>query len=279
MKTEEKYRAGIPETRRIVIKVGSRVLVQKNGRPDTRRMRTLVNDIARLRLAGKDVILVTSGAIAAGMQALKIRERPTKLPDLQMAAAVGQTRLMSLYTDMFAVKGYIIGQILLTNDNFMQRMRTINAKRTIENLLRNGVVPIINENDAITDEEIRADLALGDNDLLATLVSKLIRADLMLLLTTADGVRAPSTPGRTKRVSFIEEVNRKVMRLVTPDDNSLSKGGMASKLHAARDAAQSGCLAIIANGLETGIIGRVMKGEDVGTIVLSELKRNRRSGA
>lgn len=278
MKTEEKYRAGIPETRRIVIKVGSRVLVQKNGRPDTRRMRTLVNEIARLRHDEKDVILVTSGAIAAGMQALKMHDRPTKLPDLQMAAAVGQTRLMSLYTDMFAAKGCTIGQILLTNDNFTQRMRTTNVKRTIENLLRNGVVPIINENDAITDEEIRADLVLGDNDLLATLVSKLIRADLMLLLTTADGVRAPSTPGRTKRVSFIEDVNRNVMRLVTPDDSSFSKGGMASKLHAARDAAKSGCLAIIANGRETGIIGRVMKGDDVGTIVLSALKQKRRSG-
>ena len=192
MRLETKFRAGIPETRRIVVKIGSRVLVQKTGRPDLRRMRNLVHEIASIHQAGKDVVVVTSGAIGAGMQALKMRERPSSLPDLQMAAAVGQTRLMARYAEFFAESHCTVGQILMTHDNFHQKLRITNAKRTIENLLKHRVIPIINENDAVADEEIRADIVLGDNDMLATLVAKLVRADLLMLLTTVDGVRAPA---------------------------------------------------------------------------------------
>lgn len=269
MKIEEKFRAGIPDVRRVVVKIGSRVLVQKNGRPDVQRMRCLVDELARVNHTGKDVIIVTSGAIGAGMQALKMKQRPTQLPDLQMAAAVGQTRLMSQYSELFGARGLTIGQILMTHDDFSQKIRMMNAKRTIENLIRHEVVPIINENDAVTDEEIRAEKMLGDNDFLAMLVAKLVRADLMLILTTVDGVRAPAPSGRTQRISYIQDVNRKVMALVNPKNEALSTGGMASKLKAARLAARSGCMAVIANGRESGIIQRVMDGRDAGTIILA----------
>ena len=230
-------------------------------------MQSLVNEIADQHRSGKEVVLVTSGAIGAGMQALGMRQRPAALPDLQMAAAVGQTRLMSRYSELFGEKNCTVGQILMTHDDFQNRLRIANAKRTIENLLKHRVIPIINENDVVADEEIRADIALGDNDLLATLVSKMVRADLLMLLTTVDGVREHGRNGRSRRISYIEDITRKTMALVQPDANHLSKGGMASKLRAAREAAKSGCMAVIANGLQKDIIQRVMRGEDTGTLV------------
>ncbi len=269
MKIELRYREALCDVRRLVVKIGSRVLVQRTGRPDVRRMRALVEELAAMRHAGREVVVVTSGAIGAGMEALGMRQRPTLLPDLQMAAAVGQTRLMSRYDALFAKKNCRVGQMLLTHGDFQHKIRLTNARRTIVNLLRHKVIPIVNENDVVADEEIRADLALGDNDYLASLVVKLIRADLLILLTTTDGVRDTRPEMRGRRISYIEEVNAKTLALVTASDTRLSKGGMATKLRAAQDVARTGCAAVIANGRETGILTRVLAGEDRGTIVLA----------
>lgn len=269
MRTSLKYRQVIPEARRVVVKIGSRVLVQKTGRPDVRRMQCLVTELARMHKAGVEVALVTSGAIGAGMEALGMKTRPTLLPDLQMAAAVGQPRLMSRYETMFGKADCKVGQILLTHDDFLHKIRYTNARRTIENLLRHRVVPIINENDVVADEEIKADLAVGDNDLLASMVVKLIRADLLIMLTTVDGLRAPEPDGRTRRVRYIEEINRATLALVTSEKGSLSKGGMSSKLKAAKAVAGMGCNVVIANGRETGILGRILRGEDAGTLIVA----------
>jgi glutamate 5-kinase len=269
MKKSLKYRQLLPDARRIVVKIGSRVLVQKTGRPDVRRMRCLIREIARLRRAGCDVAVVTSGAIGAGMEALGMRERPKALPDLQMAAAVGQTRLMSRYDALFSAAGCRVGQILLTHGDFQHKIRLTNARRTVENLLRHGVIPIINENDVVADEEIRADLALGDNDYLASLVVKLMRADLLIMLTTVDGVRDRDGAGRSRRVRYFEQITRRTFSLVTAGESSLSKGGMASKLRAAQAASHTGCSVVIANGRSTGVLTRIVKGDDVGTLVLA----------
>ncbi len=269
MKTSLKYREFVVDVRRIVVKIGSRVLVQKNGRPDVRRMRALTRQIADLRKQGYEVVVVTSGAIGAGMQALRMCERPTSLPDLQMAAAVGQTRLMSKYGEMFSSYGYKVGQVLLTHQDFHHKIRLSNARRTIENMLRKGVIPIVNENDVVADEEIRADLALGDNDLLASLLVKLIRSDLLVMLTTVDGLRRPGKSGHTRRIRYVETVNRKTFELVGPGKSSLSKGGMYSKLKAAQAAAKVGCSVIIANGRQDQVLKKIMRGEDTGTIVLA----------
>ena len=269
MKRSLKYREITTDVRRVVVKIGSRVLVQKTGRPDKRRMRSLTAELAAIHASGREVILVTSGAVGAGMEALGMRDRPSSLPDLQMAAAVGQTRLMSHYDQLFSKRGCKIGQMLLTHADFQHKIRLMNVRRTIENLIRNRVIPVINENDVVADEEIRADLALGDNDYLASLVVKLVRADLLIMLTTADGVREPTSGGRTRRVRYIETVNRRMLSLAASHAGGISKGGMATKLKAAQAVAKSGCCVVIANGRKTGMLTRVMNGEDVGTFILT----------
>lgn len=251
----------------MVVKIGSRVLVQSSGRPDNRRIRALVKEIANIHNGGREVIVVTSGAIGAGMEALRMKERPEKLPDLQMAAAVGQTRLMSHYDEYFGKQGCTVGQILLTHADFNHKIRLTNVRRTIENLLRHDVIPIINENDVVADEEIKAHLALGDNDVLASHVIRLVHADLLILLTNSDGVRTPGRSGHTKRLSYIEEVNRKTLTVASSNKSRLSKGGMLTKLKAAQVASRSGCSTVIANGRETGILARILNGDDVGTII------------
>jgi glutamate 5-kinase len=270
MKKSLKYREVIGDARRVVVKLGSRVLVQKTGRPDTRRMKHLAAQLAAVQKDGHEVVIVTSGAVGAGMEALGMSERPDTLPDQQMAAAVGQTRLMSRYAEFFGKLKCKVGQILLTHDDFKHKIRLTNAKRTIENLIRNGVIPIINENDVVADEEIRADMALGDNDLLASLVCKLIRADLLILLTTVDGLREPAASGRLKRVKYLESITRKTFGLVHSAKASISKGGMSSKLKSAKSVSSTGCTAIIANGRKNDTITDIMKGKDVGTIVLAQ---------
>jgi glutamate 5-kinase len=273
MNTSLKYRAAIADARRVVVKIGSRVLVQKTGRPELRRMAALVKDLARLRQAGVQLLVVTSGAIGAGMEALGMRSRPTDLPDLQMAAAVGQSRLMAHYDKLFAARRCKVGQVLLTHDDFNHKIRLTNARRTMENLLRNRVIPIVNENDVVADEEIRADVKLGDNDFLASLVVKLIRADLLIILSTVDGLRQPDGRGQSRRVAYLEAITRKTFALVSEHDGHLSVGGMASKLRAAQSVSRAGCSVVIATGRKPGIIGQIMRGEDVGTFVLASLGR------
>lgn len=269
MNMSTRYREGLADVRRLVVKIGSRVLVQKTGRPDVRRMRALVREIAALRRDGREIAIVTSGAIGAGMEALGMHDRPTLLPDLQMAAAVGQTRLMSRYDALFGKEDLRVGQLLLTHADFEHKVRYTNARRTLENLIRKGVIPIINENDVVADEEIRADLALGDNDYLASLVVRMIRADLLVLLSTTDGVRETGSDGRSHRISFIEEINTKTFALVRQGDNRLSKGGMASKLRCAQTVSRTGCQVVIANGRDNGVLRSIVSGDDTGTLILA----------
>ncbi len=266
-----KFRQSISDVRRVVVKIGSRVLVQKTGRPEHRRIKALVREMAKLRQNGVEVLLVTSGAIGAGMEALGMESRPTGLPDLQMAAAVGQSRLMATYDKLFSVNHCKVGQVLLTHDDFNHKIRLTNASRTIENMLRHKVIPIVNENDVVADEEIRADIKLGDNDFLASLVVRMIRADLLIILSTTDGLRAFGENGKSRRVSTLERVDRKTLALVTGQKGNLSKGGMGSKLRAAQVAAHAGCHVVIADGRKPGTISRVMRGEDVGTFVVASL--------
>ena len=269
MRTSLKYREILADARRVVVKIGSRVLVQKSGRPDTRRMRSLVREIADLHKADYEVALVSSGAIGAGMEALGMKQRPKALPDLQMAAAVGQTRLMSRYDRLFSDKDCKVGQVLLTHADFQHKMRLTNARRTLINLLRNNVIPIINENDVVADEEIKADLTLGDNDLLASLLVKLIRADLLIMLTTVDGFRQKTPSGRTARIKYLEAIDAKTLKQAGKSNSDLSTGGMLTKLRAAQTASTAGCAAIIANGLKPGILSQIMSGKDVGTLVVA----------
>jgi glutamate 5-kinase len=271
MKKSLKYREAIRDARRIVVKIGSRVLVQKTGRPEIRRIRALVKQLAALGQKGYEIVVVTSGAVGAGMEALGMRTRPQKLPDQQMAAAVGQCRLMARYDDLFADEHCRVGQVLLTRTDFQDRIRMTNARRTIENLIRHNVIPIINENDVIACEEIQADMAFGDNDLLSALLVKLIRADMLLLLTTVNGLRKQGKATRATRVPYLEGITSATFKLVTDSGNNLSKGGMRSKLRAARIVSKSGAASVIADGRQSQVISRIMQGHDIGTFIVASV--------
>ncbi|MCL1909503.1 MAG: glutamate 5-kinase [Kiritimatiellaeota bacterium] len=264
-----KFRQTLPESRRVVVKIGSRVIVRKTGRPDTARIRALVEQVASLRRDGYEVVIVSSGAIAAGMEALAITKRPTAVPDLQMCAAVGQGRLMACYSDFFAKRKLVTGQILLTHADFDSKIRLANMRRTMDHILARGVVPIINENDAVADEEVKADLSFGDNDNLASLVTRQIRADLLIILSTVDGLRSFSENGASRRIPFVESINKKILQLVrAPDAGGLSKGGMDSKLKAASVCMKAGCNVVIADGKRKDVLTRAVAGGDEGTLFM-----------
>jgi glutamate 5-kinase len=267
--TGHKYRQSIPESRRIVVKIGSRVIVQSSGRPDARQIRQLVGDVAAARRAGYEVVMVSSGAIAAGMEALGLSERPTSVPDLQMCAAVGQGRLMARYAELFGREKLLVGQVLLTHDDFVRKVSLTNLRRTMDHLLKANVIPIINENDVVADEEVKADMSLGDNDYLASLVVRQVRADLLVLLSTTDGLKDMSPQGRNRRIPYVENIGKETYRLVAPSKGGLSKGGMDSKLRAAETCTHAGCTVVIANGRQRGVLASILHGDDVGTLFLA----------
>jgi len=250
--------------KRLVIKIGSRVLVQRTGRPDIRRMKELVRQVALLHTLGHEMIVVSSGAVGAGMEALGMKTRPKTVPDLQMAAAVGQSRLMATYDELFGLHGIKIGQILLTHDDLNHRTRHLNARNTMMNLLEHNIVPIVNENDVVAIDEIK----FGDNDLLASLVAIMMEANALVLLTTVDGFRLPHGIGRTRRASVLEGVDAKTLSHAIGKGSELSTGGMASKLQSAGMALSTGIPVVIANGRSDGIISRIMSGSDAGTFMV-----------
>ncbi len=256
-------RNALASARRIVVKIGSRVLVQKTGRPDRRRMRELVRQLARLHDAGRELIVVSSGAIGSGIEALGWRKRPATLKLLQMAAAVGQSRLMAAYDELFDAHDIRIGQILLTHEDLRHRTRHLNAQNTMETLLEHRVIPIVNENDVVAIDEIK----FGDNDLLAALTALLVQANALVLLTTVDGFRAPMAGGRTRRVPTLDGVSEKELALALGKGSELSTGGMASKLQSAGMVAENGIPVIIANGRKDGALERALAGADEGTLI------------
>ena len=263
MDIEVPERSPLANSRRLVVKIGSRVLVRSNGRPELSRLRALVRDIVAARRQGREVVVVTSGAIGTGMEALGWKHRPRSMPDLQAAAAVGQLKLMALYDRAFRVHRCRIGQVLLTHDALTQRERHLNARNTLLRLLEHGVIPIINENDAVATEEIR----FGDNDLLSSLVAMLLGADLLVLLTTVNGLRAPVEGGRTRRVRWLPAVTPAALKMVFGSTNEISTGGMASKLQSAHNVARVGIPVVIADGRRPGVLSRILAGEDVGTLI------------
>jgi glutamate 5-kinase len=279
MQDYEKQRRAVKSAKRIVVKVGSRVLVTKTGRPNHRRISDLVRQMAGLRREGREVILCSSGAIAAGIEALKLNARPSHLPELQMAAAVGQVRLMTAYDRLFVKENCRIGQVLLTHDDLKNRTRHLNARNTMLSLLEQGIIPIVNENDVVSVDEIK----VGDNDLLAALVTILIEADCLLLLTTADGFRAPTGVGKSRRVPYLTAVTDEELAFARGKGSDFSLGGMASKLQSAQTAANVGVRVVIADGRQKDIIPKIMQGEDIGTLIgtsgengLSKIKRRKR---
>ena len=255
-------REHLGKAKRIVIKVGTHVLINKAGGPNVQRIAALVKDIAQLH-AHHEVILVSSGAIGTGLHTLGLKRRPTHLPELQMAAAIGQTRLQVIYQKHFSRHQITTSQVLLTHDDLKNRVRHLNARNTLQALLARKIIPIINENDVVSVDEIK----FGDNDILSSLVAALVGADMLILLTSPNGVQEPISAKRMRRIPYIAQVTHKTFSLVQPKKNALSTGGMQTKLLAAQNANRIGALTVIASGTQKNIIQKIIEGEDVGTLI------------
>ncbi|VTS00386.1 glutamate 5-kinase [Tuwongella immobilis] len=250
----------------IVVKVGTNVLCDPNGTLDRTRMQALTDQLVRIRQTGRRVALVSSGAVGAGMGRLGLAKRPSELPELQACAAIGQAALMQMYQECLAPSGVQSAQILLTASDFDNRTRYLNARHTIRTLLEWNCLPIINENDTISTAEIR----FGDNDQLAAMVTNLLQAELLILLTVVDGLYSadPNTDPTARILTTVPTIDRSVTELAGATRSTLGTGGMGSKLRAARLATNAGEAVIMANGAKPGVIDAIMGGAEVGTLFL-----------
>ena len=248
---------------RLVVKIGTASLVGARGEPDEARIESFCSAVAEAAASGIEVIVVSSGAIAAGLHPLQLTARPTDIPSLQAAAAVGQGRLLRLYARAFERVGLVTAQVLLTRYDFMHRQQYLNARNTLERLLSLGVVPVVNENDTVAVDEIR----FGDNDRLAALVANLVRARLLALLTDAQGVHS-GDPRRDPNAPVLDEVERitpELERAAGSRGSDLASGGMASKLTAAWVATFSGVGVVVADARAPRALQRITRGEKIGT--------------
>lgn len=251
--------------RRVVIKIGSGVISTAAGLEND-RVAAISEDVCQLLKRGLEVIVVSSGAVAAGKGQLGIVGRPQTIPQKQAAAAIGQTRIIRKYQETFQDHQYNVAQVLLTRDDLSNRRRYLNARNTVMTLLEYGVTPIVNENDTVVVEEIR----FGDNDNLSALVASLVEADLLVILSDVDGFydRDPSTDPLARLIPVVERVTPEIEAMGGGSHGVLGTGGMGSKLKAAKRAALSGIGTLIVNGRSPHIITRVFDGEEIGTYVL-----------
>ncbi len=254
----------------VVVKLGSAVLTD-NGHLEFSFFKRFASEIAELRRQGYRFIVVTSGAVAAGLEALGFKAPPLTIPEKQACAAVGQLRLMRQYEQEFATHGQVVAQVLLTADDIRNRRRYLNARNTLTALLGAEVLPLVNENDTVVVREIK----FGDNDNLAALLTSLAEVDLLLMLTDLDGVYNcdPKAAGEASLIPMIDEVDDGVTAFVCATKSAVGTGGMLSKLEAARKAAAYGIPTVIANGRRPGVMGRVLAGESEGTFFLPRTNR------
>jgi glutamate 5-kinase len=253
-------RSSMPAAARVVVKVGSSSLTTTAGGIDPDRLGALVDALARRRVGGAEVLLVSSGAIAAGLAPLGLARRPRDLATQQAAASVGQGQLVARYASRFAAHGLVVGQVLLTADDVVRRTHYRNAQRTLYRLLGLGVVPVVNENDTVATEEIR----FGDNDRLAALVAHLVHADALVLLSDVDALYdGPPGRGGARRVERVEGPADLVgVRVGSPGAAGLGTGGMVTKIEAARIATSSGIPTLLTSA---ALLGAAFAGQDVGT--------------
>jgi glutamate 5-kinase len=248
--------------RRVVVKIGTNTLTAEGKAIHSGRVAALGEQIAALREHNLDVVVVSSGAIGLGMGVLGLRQRPTDLPSLQACAAIGQPLLMGTWRDALAGHGIVPAQVLLTRDDVQGRRRHIAVRDTIERLLQLGTVPIINENDTVSADEIR----FGDNDVLSALTASLIRADLLVILTTASGLI--DRPGDGRLVPLVEAITPAIRAMAGGTDSPTAVGGMISKIEAADIATQSGCGVFIGSGEDPVVLLHLADGRAEGTFFL-----------
>jgi glutamate 5-kinase len=252
--------------RRLVVKVGTSSLVGDGGSLDRSKVENLVDQLAKIKRDGRDVILVSSGAIRAGMEKMGIAKRPKNIPELQASAAIGQGYLMQIYSELFSRYEVVPAQVLLTRDDFHNRVRYLNARNTMHTLLRFGALPIVNENDTVATEEIR----FGENDTLSALVAASVDADLLLNLSDVEGLY-DSDPRNSKECRLIEEVREITSEIeaIAGKSGPCGRGGMRSKIDAARIAVNSGVRMMIALASRPNVIIDAAAGKNVGTLFLA----------
>ncbi len=261
----ERHRKTFKDKKRIVIKIGSSSLTHREtGKINLVKMERLVRILTDLRNMGKDVVLVSSGSIAVGRQAFNIAKRPEDKALSQACAAVGQARLIMIYQKFFAEYNQISAQVLMTKDTMINPISRENALNTFEKLFEMNVIPVVNENDTVSTDEIE----FGDNDTLSAIVTALIDADLLILLSDIDGLFTddPNVNKDAKFVEYVDIIDEKLEDMCKDSNGSLGTGGMATKISAAKIATDSGADMIIANGHNVKIIEKIFQGENVGTL-------------
>lgn len=265
------YREALKDKKRIVIKIGSSSLTHaETGNLDFAKMERLARVLTDLRNSGKEVVLVSSGAVAVGRKMLGLKEKPTEISEKQACAAVGQASLMTIYQKLFSEYHQPIAQILLTKFVMINDISRKNARNTFEKLNELGAIPIVNENDTISTAEIK-ELGLGENDTLSAIVAGLIHADLLILLSDIDGLYSddPRKNPEAKFIDLVPELSEEYLNMGKGAGTTFGTGGMKTKLSAAKIATDAGADMIITNGNDVENIRRVLNGEEVGTLVLA----------
>ena len=254
-------RDSLTNSSRVVVKFGTGILTNRSKQIDLGQVEQLVAQVAAQRQAGREVVVVSSGAVGAGMGALAMDKRPTDLSDLQACAAVGQLKLMAVYAELFARHDLQVAQVLLTHDDHEHRERHLNARNTLVSLLDKGVVPIVNENDAVSYTELK----FGDNDWLAALVACLLPADLLVVLTTVDGLVENFGKKNPRTIPLVETIDADIKKLAGGTLSATAVGGMEAKLRAAKMTARTGIPLVIASGKKKRVLANIIDGRDEGT--------------
>jgi len=254
--------------RRIVVKVGSSILASVEKGLNYEAFSHLTKEISDLKRQGYEIVLVSSGAIAAGMEKLGYKTRPQAITQKQATAAVGQTRLMNIYENYFSRYQQMVAQVLLTHDDLSHRRRFLNARNTLLTLLELGIIPIINENDTVVVDEIK----FGDNDNLSALITNLVGADLLIILTDIEGLcdSDPRVNPNARCIPMVEDIDVNMEGIIGETKSEMSVGGMISKIQAAKKASRFGIPTVVARGTKDGILHQILKGKEIGTLILSK---------
>lgn len=269
----ENFRELLKDKKKIVIKIGSSSLTHEaTGNINYNKLEKLVRILCDIKNEGKDIVLVSSGAIAVGRQAVGLTEKPAILAQKQACAAIGQCRLMTTYQKLFSEYNQIAAQVLMTKYTMLNEESMNNAKNTFEELFRFGAIPVVNENDTISTYEIE----FGDNDRLSALVCALIGADLLILLSDIDGLFTddPNVNPDAKFIDVVPEIDDTILNMAKGSQSSVGTGGMAAKISAATIATYSGADMVIANSKDISVIEQIIEGETIGTLFLAQKQKN-----
>lgn len=266
------FREKLKEAKRIVVKVGTSTLTYENGNINLVRIEKLTRVLSDIVNSGKEVTLVTSGAVGVGVNKLKLKEKPQSIREKQAVAAVGQCELMHIYSKFFGEYSHTVGQVLLTRDVIEDDHIRENVCNTFETLLENKIIPIVNENDTVSIDEIENIVKFGDNDNLSAIVSTLVKADLLIILSDIDGFynADPRNNKSAKMITEIEEITSELEECAGGAGTSLGTGGMFTKISAAKVATKAGIDMVLANGSEPSIVLDILAGKEIGTLFIGK---------